>query len=98
MIESLTDPKHIARLMVAGVPVVSIPESAERFPTFLAWWMEIGRLNPNNHGGWSTLSGPWVTHGRIELIDLDGWGALLPEDRERIKAWADSLPIGIFCD
>lgn len=98
MIESLTDPSFAGDLMVAGVPVFAIPESAKRFPTFVAWWLAEGRLNPKDHGDWSTLSGPHLMRGRVELIRLDDWAALDPGERDRIREWARSLPIGIFYD
>ena len=32
--------------MIAGVPIWIIPDSARKYPDFLTWWNDVGRLNP----------------------------------------------------
>ncbi len=83
-------------IMVRGRPILRMPESAESHPTFLSWWFAVGR--PEVPSGWSTLSGPWVNRGRVEVISEQEWESLNPQDRERLTRWAANLPIGMFYD
>lgn len=92
------DPEPEAPVMVANTPIFSIPRSEKKYPNFLAWWMEVGRLNPTDPQGWSSISGPWVRRGRVDLITPEEWAALPEEERQRIKAWAKTIPIGCFYD
>ena len=89
-------PEWVHSIMIAGCPILGIPDSAEMYSNFLAWWLEVGRQNPNDPQGWGTFSGPGVTRGRVEAISQEIWEALPEEERERIKAWAAILPTTFY--
>jgi hypothetical protein len=84
--------------MIAGCPVLSIPNSEMKYPHFLAWWTSVGRLKPKDPQGWSTLSGPWAGEGRVEIINPVDWATLPEEERELIASWARTWPCGMYFD
>jgi hypothetical protein len=92
------DPPITGRSMVTGCPVLSIPNSEEKYPNLLAWWTSVGRLKPRDPQGWSTLSGPGVMNGRVEIIDPVDWAALPTMERELITSWARTWPCEMFFD
>lgn len=95
----LFDPPVEVRVKVAGRPLLSIPDSDLKYPSFIDWWMQVGRkLNPNDDHGWHTLSGPGVMWNRSELIPAEDWNGLEQDERDRITAWVRSWPIGMFYD
>jgi hypothetical protein len=84
--------------MIAGVPIWIIPDSARKYPDFLTWWNDVGRLNPQDPQGWSSLSGPGVMWSRSEMIAPHLWDALPAKERELIEAWAQTIPCGLLFD
>lgn len=92
------DPPIAGRTMIAGCPVLRIPNSEKKYPNFLAWWNAVGRLKPREAQGWSTLSGPGVMWDRVEIINPSDWAALPEEERELIASWVRTWPIGMFFD
>jgi hypothetical protein len=84
--------------LIAGVPVLWVPDKVREYPDFLTWWMKMGRLNPTDPQGWSSLSGPGVMWGRSEIIHPEVWSTLPLEERELITAWAKTLGVGMFYD
>jgi hypothetical protein len=92
------DPPITGRTMIAGCPVLNIPNSEKKYPNFLAWWASVGRLKPRDAQGWSTLSGPGVMRDRVEIINPVDWVALPAEERELITTWARTWPIDMFFD
>ena len=87
---------HKVGIMVRGRPILRMPESAKEHPTFLSWWFAVGK--PEIPSEWSTLSGPWATRGRVEVISDQEWATLDPQDRERLTGWVKNLSIGMFYD
>jgi hypothetical protein len=96
--EELFDPPIRGRVCVAGRPVLEIPASEKKYPDFLTWWREVGRLNPTDPQGWSTLSGPGVMWGRKEIIPESEWLALDESERELIREWTEHFRLGLFYD
>jgi len=92
------DPPISEPAMVAGRPVLRIPESAKKYPNFLTWWREVGRQKPTDPQEWSTLSGPGVMQGRVELISSADWLALGENERVLIQEWTKTFHIGMFYD
>jgi hypothetical protein len=92
------DPPITGRTMIVGCPVLRIPNSEKKYPNFLDWWASVGRLNPRDAQGWSTLSGPGVMKDRTEIINPDEWAALPEEERVLITSWVRTWPIGMFFD
>ena len=92
------DPPAGERVSVAGRPVLRIPDSEEKFPDFMTWWREVGRLRPDEPQGWSTLSGPWVMRNRSPLIPANEWEALPDDERALLQRWTLTFPIGMFYD
>jgi hypothetical protein len=92
------DPPVAGMVTVAGRPVFRIPDSEQKYPDFLAWWREIGRLHPEHPQGWSTLSGPGVMWNRTPLISSDQWESLPEEERNLLRQWTDTFPVGMFYD
>lgn len=84
--------------LIARVPVCCIPERVRKYPNFLSWWRAVGRLNLQNHDGWSSISGPHVMRGRKEIIAPHDWESLSEEDRAVIREWAEDIPTRIFYD
>ena len=92
------DPPITGKTMIAGCPVLRIPNSEKQYPNFLSWWASVGRLNPRDAQGWSTLSGPGVMKDRVEIINPVDWAALPEMERELITTWVRTWPIGMFFD
>jgi hypothetical protein len=90
------DPPITKPVAVAGRPVCMIPDSETKYPSFLAWWMEVGRLNPTDPQGWGSISGPWVMRGRVEVIPPEDWEALPETERTLIRAWARTMPLSFY--
>ena len=89
-------PEWVHSIMIAGCPILGHPDSAERYPNFLAWWLDVGRQNPTDPQGWGSVCGPGMKHGRVEAINQEDWEALPEEEGERIKAWTSVLPITFY--
>ncbi len=92
------DPPFSGSIAVAGRPVLRIPNSDKKYPSFLAWWMEVGRLKPRDPQGWRTLSEPGVMRNRTEAIEPETWAKLPEEEQKLIGRWPQTWPIGIFFD
>jgi hypothetical protein len=92
------DPPISEPAMVAGRPVFRIPDSGKKYPNFLTWWREVGREKPTDPQGWSTLSGPGVMQGRVELIRSADWSALGENERVLIQEWTKTFDIGMLYD
>lgn len=92
------DPPYRSPITVVGTPINTIPDSDKKFRNFLEWWLEVGRLKPDDPQDWSTISGPWVMRGRVEAISTEEWEALPQSEQELIRSWAQRLPIGCFYD
>jgi hypothetical protein len=84
--------------MICGVPVLRIPDAVRKYPNFLSWWREVGRLNPRDPQGWSSMSGPGVMLSRSEMIAPETWNSLPEEERQLIKRWAKTIPLRIMFD
>ena len=89
-------PERVHSIMIAGCPILGHPDSAERYPNFLAWWLDVGRQNPTDPQGWGSLCGPGAKRGRVEAIPHGDWAALSEGQWELIKAWTATLPITFF--
>jgi hypothetical protein len=87
--------RHIS---VVGTPILKIPDAEKKYKCFLDWWVEVGRLKPEDPQGWSTLSGPGVMRDRVEAIPPAEWSALPSSERDLIRAWADCLPVDLLYD
>jgi hypothetical protein len=92
------DPPYDGPIAVAGRPISMIPHTEKKYRNFLEWWFEVGRLTPDDPQDWSTVSGPWVMRGREEAISAEDWVGLPESEKELIRSWAESLPIGMFYD
>lgn len=73
-----------------------VPESARKFPNFLAWWFAVGKSTPDESSGWMRISGPWATLGRVELISNEEWAALDPTERDKLTKWIESLGLMLY--
>jgi len=96
--EQMFDPPFYGRVSVAGRSVLRIPNSEKKYPSFLAWWREVGRLHPKDPQGWTTLSGPGVTLGRTEIIPESDWQSLDESERELIREWTEHFSVKLFYD
>ena len=74
------------------------PASAKEYPTFLSWWLAVGRLDPHCAKEWSSISGPHVMQGRTELTSEQDWATLDAADAAALKAWIENIRVGVFYD
>lgn len=86
------------RYTIIGIPIVRIPSAVRCYPDFLTWWHQAGRLTPLDHKGWSTISGPGVMRNKTELISSEVWESLPESEKELIRQWAETLPLGVLYD
>lgn len=84
--------------LIAGRPVYRIASSVLEYPDFLTWWREVGRLKPEDHEGWASLSGPHVMRGRTEMIHPKIWKSLSWRERREIMVWARGIPLTLMYD
>lgn len=84
--------------MIAGVPIALIPKSVLGYANFVTWWNEVGRQNPTDPQGWSSISGPGVMWSRSEMIAPEVWESMPTAERQLIEAWAQTIPVGILYD
>lgn len=84
--------------MIVGRPLFSIPDEVLRYPDFLTWWNDVGRLRPNESHGWITISGPGVMWGRTEMIPTEAWDSVPESEKELIRQWVQNLRNGILYD
>lgn len=84
--------------LIAGVPLYRIPECVKQYTSFIVWWMTEGRLDPENHDGWGSISGPGVMRGRTEIIEPSTWESLPVEDQAMIQEWAEGIPLLVLYD
>ncbi len=87
-----------ARVSVGGCPIFSFPESAREYPSFINWWLTMGKLRPGSSSEWSTISGPGAAWNRIELISEGDWDSLNADDAEALREWIESIPCGVLYD
>lgn len=85
--------------LIAGQPICMVPDSDIKYGSFLEWWFAVGRKAPAvTTEGWGTMSGPYATEGRTDVIPKEDWEKLPESEREAIRRWADGIKIAMFYD
>jgi hypothetical protein len=85
--------------LIADRPLCHVPDSDVKYKSFLEWWFAVGRKAPElTIEGWGTVSGPYTTKGRADVIPKDDWEKLPESEREAIRSWANSIRTSMFYD
>jgi hypothetical protein len=80
-------------VMVRGREMGRIPDTAKTYPTFLSWWLTVGRLNPENPSGWSQYSDNYRYRVRVELLGDQEFDSLDSNESDVLMRWLDRLPV-----